>query len=161
MCEHDYARILLECDKIHTYARAQGITSDEAFSDLVKEGTISRPPKDAIFDFTDAFLDADIEKAFKLLQECKDIGEVPLRMVTVLYSNVKRVLQVQVCEDKDICGCTGLTPYDVKLARKHLNRWQSEDLVFFLKRLQELELGVKTGEVESETLLDLMMVTLL
>ena len=161
ICENDYSRILLETDKINTYARACGVSVDEAFSVLVEEGTINRPPKDAIFDFVDALLRADIDRAFKLLQECKDIGEVPLRIITVLYSNFKRVLQVQVCESKDICECTGLTPWEVKLAKKTLNCWQSEDLVFFLKTLQRLETALKTGEVEEGTALDLLMVSIL
>lgn len=161
ICENDFSRILLETDKINTYARACGVSVDEAFSVLVEEGTINRPPKDAIFDFVDALLRADIDRAFKLLQECKDIGEVPLRIITVLYSNFKRVLQVQVCESKDICECTGLTPWEVKLAKKTLNCWQSEDLVFFLKTLQRLETALKTGEVEEGTALDLLMVSIL
>ena len=161
ICENDFSRILLETDKINTYARACGVSVDEAFSVLVEEGTINRPPKDAIFDFVDALLRADINRAFKLLQECKDIGEVPLRIITVLYSNFKRVLQVQVCESKDICECTGLTPWEVKLAKKTLNCWQSEDLVFFLKTLQRLETALKTGEVEEGTALDLLMVSIL
>ena len=161
ICGNDYSRILLETDKINTYARACGVSVDEAFSVLVEEGTINRPPKDAIFDFVDALLRADINGAFKLLQECKDIGEVPLRIITVLYSNFKRVLQVQVCESKDICECTGLTPWEVKLAKKTLNCWQSEDLVFFLKTLQRLETSLKTGEVEEGTALDLLMVSIL
>ena len=161
ICENDYSRILLETDKINTYARACGVSVDEAFSVLVEEGTINRPPKDAIFDFVDALLRADINRAFKLLQECKDIGEVPLRIITVRYSNFKRVLQVQVCESKDICECTGLTPWEVKLAKKTLNCWQSEDLVFFLKTLQRLETALKTGEVEEGTALDLLMVSIL
>jgi len=161
VCEQDYNKILLEIDKINRYAFARGVGVDEAYTDLMSQGTISRPPKDAIFDFTDAFLRADVREAFRLLEDCKAIGEPALRIISVLYTNIKRVLQVQVCESGDVCKSTGLTPWDVKIAKKTLNCWQSEDLVFFLKTLQRLEQGIKTGEVEEGTALDLLMVSIL
>ena len=161
ICEMDYSKILLETDKIRTYARAQGIGEDEAFLTLVQDGTISRPPKDAIFDFTDAFLRADISRAFDLLQDCKDIGEPSLRLISVLYTNIKRVLQVQICNSKDICKATGLSAWDVKLARQTAGAWASEDLVFFLKTLQGIEQGIKTGEIEDSEAIDYFMVTAL
>ena len=161
MCENDFSRILLETNKINTYARAQGVSEDEAFNVLVQEGTITRPPKDAIFDFVNAFLRADIKTAFKLLQDCKEIGEPALRLISVLYSNVKRVLQVQVCESKDICKTTGLSAWDVKLAKQTLGCWQSEDLVFFLKTFQAIEQGIKLGEVDEESAMDYLMVSVL
>ena len=161
ICERDYARLLLETDKIRIYARAQGVSEDEAFRELVDEGTISKPLKDAIFDFTDAFLRADINKAFNLLQDCKGIGEPSLRLISVLYSNIKRVLQVQICNSKDICKTTGLTAWDVKLAKQTAGSWQSEDLVFFLKTLQKIEQGIKTGEVDEESAIDYFLVSVL
>lgn len=161
MCENDYSRILLETNKVNTYARAQGVSTDEAFNVLVQEGAITRPPKDAIFDFVNAFLRADIKRAFELLQDCKEIGEPALRLISVLYSNVKRVLQVQVCESKDICKTTGLSAWDVKLAKQTLGCWQSEDLVFFLKTFQAIEQGIKLGEVDEETAMDYLMVSVL
>lgn len=161
MCENDFSRVLLETNKINTYARAQGVSEDEAFNVLVQEGTITRPPKDAIFDFVNAFLRADIKTAFRLLQDCKEIGEPALRLISVLYNNVKRVLQVQVCESKDICKTTGLSAWDVKLARQTLGCWQSEDLVFFLKTFQAIEQGIKLGEVDEESAMDYLMVSVL
>ena len=161
MCENDYSRILLETNKINTYARAQGVSEDEAFNVLVQEGTITRPPKDAIFDFVNAFLRADIKTAFKLLQDCKEIGEPALRLISVLYTNIKRVLQVQVCESKDICKTTGLSAWDVKLARQTLGCWKSEDLVFFLRAFQSIEQGIKLGEIDEESAMDYLMVNVL
>ena len=161
MCERDYSRIILEADKINRYARACDISVDEAFRALVQDKAITKPPKDAIFDFTDALLRADIDGAFELLEECKAIGESPLRIISVLYSNFKRVLQVQVCESGDICRETGLSVFDVKIARQTVGSWAGQDLVFFLKTLQSIEQGIKTGEIEEDTALDLLMVLIL
>ena len=161
ICECDYKRILLECDKINRYACACGCTYDEAYDRLLQDKAIARPPKDAIFDFTDAMCRGQIERAFSLLEDCKAIGEPSLRIISVLYTNFKRVLQYQVAESRDICQETGLTPFDVKLAKQSAGAWKSEDLVYFLKTLQRLEQGIKQGEVEESSALDLMMVSLL
>jgi len=161
MCENDYSRLLLEVDKIKRLANAINIGIDEAFDRLVEEKAITRPPKDAIFDFVDAMLRAKIDKAFELLEDCKAIGEPPLRIISVLYTNFRRVLQYQVCDSPDVCGTTGLTAFEVKLAKSTAGVWTSADLVYFLKTLQRLEQAIKTGEVEEGSALDLLMVSIL
>ena len=161
ICECDYSRILLECDKINRYAHACTCGVDEAYDTLLQDGAIARPPKDAIFEFTDAMLRGQIDRAFRLLEDCKAIEEPALRVISVLYSNFKRVLQYQVAESKDICKETGLTPFDVKLAKQTAGAWKSQDIVFFLKTLQRIEQGIKQGEIEETSALDLMMVSIL
>ena len=161
ICERDYSRILLETNKIRTHAHARELTDDESFTELLQEGAITRPPKDAIFMFSDALLSADIGRAFSLLQECKDIGEPALRLISVLYSNLRRVLQVQACESADIGKEAGLSAWDIKLAKQSLGAWTGEDLVFFLKTLQSVEQGIKTGEIEEDIAIDYLMVSIL
>lgn len=161
MCENDYSRILLECDKVNRYAQATGAGVDNAFDKLVEEKAITRPPKDAIFDFTDALLRAQVDRAFSLLEECKAIGEPSLRILSVLYSNFRRVLAYQVSESRDICAETGLTPFEVKLAKATSNVWSSEDIVYFLTVIQQIEQGIKTGEVDESIAVDLLMVQIL
>jgi DNA polymerase III delta subunit len=161
MCENDYSRLLLEADKVNRIAGALSVSVDVAFDKAVEDKVISRPPKDAIFDFVDAMCRAEIEKAFSLLEECKAIGEPPLKILSVLYTNFKRVLQYQVAESGDVCGETGLSAFEVKLAKQSAGAWKSADLVYFLKTLQKIEQGIKQGEVEDEKALDLLMVQLL
>ena len=161
ICENDYARVLLESDKVNRYARARGVSVDESFDALLADRAITRPPQDAIFDFTDALLRADTGEAFRLLQDCKAIGEPALRLISVLYTNFKRVLQYQICDNRDVCKTTGLTPYDVKLAKRTAGAWRSEDLVTFLKTLQRVEQGIKNGEIEEDIAMDYLMVTFL
>ena len=161
MCENDYSRILLECDKINRYAQAQGVSADEAFTQMVKEKAITRPPRDAIFAFTDALLRADIPQSFELLEECKAVEEPTLRIISVLYTNFRRVLSYLACESGDVCGESGLTAFDVRLAKQTAGAWKGEDLVFFLKTLQRIEQGIKTGEIEERYALDLFMVSIL
>ena len=160
-CEQDYSRILLETDKVIQYARASGIDVNEAYTALIGDGAISKPPKDAIFEFTDALMRAKIQEAFRLLEQCKALGEPPLRIISVLYANFRRVLQVQACTTNDVCKTTGLSAWEVKLAQQTLGYWKISDLVFFLRTLQSIEQKIKNGEVEEDTALDLLMVLIL
>lgn len=154
VCGNSYGRLLLEADKINQYAKRENISVDVAFDKLIADGAIYEPPEDAIFDFVDAVLQAKPNKAFKLLDECRAIGEPSIKLLSVLYSSAKRVLQVQVCNSKDISKSTGLVAWEINLARKNLNYWSGEDLVYFLKLIQSIEKGIKTGEIEESVAVD-------
>ena len=126
------------------------MTYDEAFEILVKDGTIHVPAKDAIFDFVDAVLNRQCNNSFELLQECYDVGEATMVMLTVLYNNAKAVLQVQTCKTNDISKTTGLTGWQIKNAKSHLHKYTDAELVDMLKLIQECESEIKTGRIEEQ-----------
>ena len=152
ICESDYGRILSEIDKIQNYkiAKDSKITDDMAFQELINQGAIYQPPDDAIFDWVDAVLSGKPRKAFELWQECVDIGEPSLRLLLVLYQGVKRLLQVQSCESKEICKVTGLSQWEVNLVKDYIGIYHTGELVAALRYIQELETGIKTGQIEEE-----------
>ena len=154
ICGNDYSRILLEVDKVNSYAVAESVSVDTAFERLTADGTIYRAPEDAIFDFVDAVLQAKPNIAYRLLEDCRAFEEPSLKLISVLYSNMKRVLQVQTCSSKNVTEVTGLTAWDVKCVQKNLNCWDSRDLVYFLKRLQSIEKAIKTGEIDDAVAID-------
>ena len=150
ICEYDYGRCLLEIDKIMRYTNYLGPAKMEngAFEKLLKDGTIYKPSKDAIFDFVDAVLSRDAKKSFKLMQESYDSGEVTLVMISNLYSNFKALLQVQSCKSRDVENCTGLTAWQVKNARKYLNKYSIGKLVDVLIQIRIAEVSIKSGIVD-------------
>ena len=155
ICEHDYGRILLEIDKLRTYmfrAETEGydMNDDEAFETLVKDGTIYIPPYDAIFDLVDAILDRRVNKSFDLLQQAYDVGEATMVMLSVLYNNAKAVLQVQSYQGKELSKATGLTGWQIKNAKPHVNKYSEEELIYILRLVQKIESGIKTGRMEDE-----------
>lgn len=150
ICEHDYGRILLEIDKIKVFGDFWNISYDEAFEVMLKDGTIYVPAKDAIFDFVDEVLNRHCNNSFELLQECYEVGEATMVMLTVLYNNAKAVLQVQTCKTNDISKTTGLTGWQIKNAKPHLHKYTDAELVNMLKLIQECESGIKTGRIEEQ-----------
>ena len=121
------------------------MTYDDAFQKLLDDGVLVVPPKDAVFDFVDAILDDKPKLAFQLYQECIDVGEAVLVMITNLYNSAKAVLQVQACQSKDVSKATGLTGWQIQNARKHINVYRNGELIYIMELCQQAEKGIKTG----------------
>lgn len=163
ICESDYSRILLEVDKIKQYSKgfSGNYGFDNFFQMLVDNGTIYQPPKDAIFDFVDSVLKGKVVKSFELLKNCYGVGESPIVLLSVLYNNVKQVLQVQSCTSKDVVKTTGLSAWQVKCAKEKCGYYTTGDLVYFLKLIRRVEKGIKTGEIEECMAVDYVLVNML
>lgn len=131
---------------------------DEAFEVLLKDGTIYIPPKDAIFDFVKAVLQNKPRLAYDLYQDCKDIGEATLVMLSVLYNNAKQVLQVQSCNSKDIAKSTGLTGWQIRNAKECVGKFGNGDLVYLMRLIQKVESGIKAGKMDESIAVDYILV---
>lgn len=160
ICEHDYGRCLLEIDKIQRYAKESGEEDklDHSFEVLLTTGTIHQPPHDAIFDFVGAYLDRKPRLTFDLFEQCKEIGEATMVMLSVMYSNTKALLQVQAHSGADICKSTGLSAWQVKCAKEHLNKYSVDELIYMLQLIQKVEVGIKTGKIEEGNAIEYLLV---
>ena len=149
VCEMDYSRVLLEIDKIRQYCTYwPSMTADRALRDLLDDGVIYQPPHDAVFDFVDAVLKYKPKRAFNLLQESYASGEATLVLISNLYNSTKQLLQVQSYQGNKLAEATGLTPFQIKLASGRKGYYSSGDLVYFMRKLREVERGIKVGEIE-------------
>lgn len=152
VCEYDYGRCLLEIDKIKR-TQIMGL-SDTAFEQLLEDGTIYQPPRDAIFQFVDAVLDRDVNEAYQLYTECLAVGEAVMVMLTVLYNNTKAVLQIQSCPGNDIAKTTGLTGWQIKNAKPHCGNYRIGELLYLMELIQKCEKSIKTGTIEEPYVMD-------
>lgn len=151
VCESDYSRILLEVDKIQRFAKVKGVSHEGAFIQLMSEGAIFQPPKDAVFDFVDAVLKGKKELAFKLLKSSYEFGEATMVLLSNLYNSTKQLLQVQSFKgDGKITEATGLTPFQVKLASERKGRNSTGDLIYLMRLVRDTEKGIKTGAIEEQ-----------
>ena len=158
ICDSDYSQILLEIDKIK---RFNNDNHNEAFEQLLSEGAIYQPPKDAIFDLVDAILKRQIDRVYNLFEQCKEIGEANLVILSVLYKNTKQVLQVQACESSDICNSTGLTSWQVRCAKDKCGNYSIGELVNILKLIQKIQKGILTGQIEDSMSVEYLLVNIL
>lgn len=150
VCEGSYSRCLLEIDKIKRF----GGNCNKAFEQLLADGTIYQPPHDAIFDFVKAVLQNKPRLAYDLLQNCKDIGESNLAILSVLFNSTKQLLQVQTCESKDIEKTTGLTYWQIKNAKECIGRYSTNNLIYIMKLIQSTERKIKSGLIEESVAVD-------
>lgn len=159
ICEHDYGRMLLEIDKIKMYQRStvdgqwdgvSMLSTHDCFKNLVEDGTIYNPPYDAIFDLVSAILDRKVNRAFDLLQQSYAMGEATLVILSVLYKGAKAVLQIQTYEGDNLSKATGLSGWEIKSAKPHVNKYGDGELIYILQLIQKIERGIKTGRMEDE-----------
>lgn len=148
VCENDYSRILLEIDKIRQYMTARKCSAADALDYLLECGVIYTPPRDAVFDFVDAVFKHKPKQAFRLLEETYAGGEATLIILTNLYNAAKQLAQVQAYSGDDICGATGLTPFQVKLASGRKGVYSTKSLIQAMRIIREAEKGIKTGTIE-------------
>lgn len=148
-CDCDYGQVMLELDKVITYHNACNDKDvDSTFDMLMDSGVLYQSPKDAIFDLVDAVMHRQLRRAFDLLDDCIAIGENPLTIVTVLYNNVKQVLQVQSCKSSNISDATGLPWNIVKVTQSKCGIYTISELVNMLYLIRSIEKSIKIGTID-------------
>lgn len=159
-CGNDYGRIISECDKIVQYYRyVLGAYDDAPESDwdidsaaleLLEQGVIHQPIGDITFKLTDAILYRDPVDTQEYLEQALLKKEPELMIVSILYNSFKHILMVQGLgtDQSNVTKRTGLTPFQVKLAKEKLNCYSIGELIRNMKILQEVEYGIKTGTFE-------------
>ena len=158
LCENDYGRILLEIDKVRSYSKAEAVNPDWALDKLIEQGVIYRAPKDAIFDFVAAFLERKPSKAYDLLQQSKAVGEANMVLLSVLYNDIKQLLQVQSAKDYKALGFNGFV---LKNILPYRNNYSNGELVKAMKLIRECEKGIKTGQIPDELSVEYVMVRIM
>lgn len=151
VCDCNYSRILLECDKILALGKARDIEDEEALDILLREGHIYVPPRDAIFDLVDSLCRGLVKTSFEHLQDCIGIGEHPLAILLVLYNNLRSIYVVKMDGgDAGVVERTGLTAFQVKLAKEKMGAYSLEELVRAMRIVRQAEKGIKTGAIDAE-----------
>lgn len=145
---NSYDLSMLEADKINRYAKVNNISVDRSFEELLNEGAIYVPRENNIFDFVDAVMSRQVSRSFYLLQGLLDDSTSAINILGVLYTKVKNVLLIQVCEDKDISNTTGLDNREIYFNKKYLNKYSDGTLVYALKLIAKTIEDVKEGSID-------------
>lgn len=157
ICEYDYGRCLLELDKVKHYSTGQ---LDRSFKELLDKGVIYAPPGDKIFDFVGAVLSRNTRLAFELLDKCKDIGEPSLRLLLVLFTNIRHLLQVQACK-ANIQETTGLSTWEIRNVQSYQGVYRNSELVKAMTLIQKAESGIKMGKIDEQIAVEYVLVNIL
>ena len=120
------------------------------FGWLLKDGTIYEPPYDAIFDLVDAVLARNINRAFDLMNQSYAVGEATMVMLTVLFNNMKALLQVTTYTGENLSKGTGLTPFQIRKVKKYVGNYSENELNYIVRLIHKVTNGIKTGLMEDE-----------
>ena len=171
MCECNYSRILLECDKIRQYVAAQkrkvpfsaDINWGEALKTLIEQEVIFQPIGDITFKFTDAILTRNYKDASRYLREARQKQEPEIMVLSILYNGFKQILMVQGLgrDQSEPAKRTGLTPWQVKMAKEKQGHYSISELIDALKIVRFVEKGIKTGQIDADVSLEYVIVNIM
>lgn len=163
-CGSSYGRILLELDKAKAICQAlPEWTPDEVIDEMLFRGVIHADTGDMLFDLGNAIIAKDKATAYA----CACEGDVPpLKLITVLYNALRRLLLVQTCKargyrDNEITKETGLSSKEIWGISKNLNKRSSENIAECLQTLRKCEKGIKEGTLCEEHATDYLLVHLI
>lgn len=164
VCECNYNRIMLECDKVKNYVHGRAsellvdglydnsLTYGSAIRKLLADGIIFKPIGDITFKFTDAILTRNYKDTAEYLRQARLKGEPEIMVLSILYNGFKQILMVQGLgkDQSEPVKRTGLTAWQVKMAKEKQGHYSISELINALKVVRFAEKGIKTGQLDAE-----------
>lgn len=141
-----YDLAMLEIDKLrHSSIRDK----NKAFRQFVDSGVIGDLQETDVFKFTDAVCRRDKVESVKIARQLISNNVSSINILGTLYNSMKTVLLIQVCENNDICGTTGLDNRQVYFNKKYAHsKYQSGELVKAVRLIAETIEGIKNGYID-------------
>ena len=167
-CSNDYGRILLEIDKIKQYHEyiaclTNGISIDDCFEELDRQGLFHKEIGDITFELTDAVLGGYPEKAMQKLDEAKRKCEPAMMIASILYNGFRNLLAYQGLgsNKQGAVERTGLPKGDIWRCSKNVGGYSIEEVKRNMLICQNIESGIKTGTVDEDIALEYLVLSCL
>ena len=154
------AIISQEVDKIITYKNEDKNISD---SDIIM---LTNKNFDIdIFALIEAIITKDKSKALNIYYEMLKYNEEPIKIIVMLANQFRIIYQAKEMYKKgytesDIAQNLGIHPYRIKLALNKAREYSSSSLLSYLSKLSDLDIGIKTGNINKEIGLELFIINL-
>jgi DNA polymerase III delta subunit len=159
VCDHDYSRIMLEVDKVIRLSDACSIKNKEALEIINESGLIYTVVDGNVYDLIDDILFGNKQDVLYSLQKCKLRGDNQMYVLSILHNVAKSVLQLQLCDKKDVQKITGLTAFQIKNAKKYVNARTNEQLIRIIKIVKYCEESIKNGTLCFDNVLDYLIIS--
>ncbi len=110
---------------------------------------ISLSKKFNIFDLTDKILDRDLKAAFSIFNIVYSDGEEPVKIISVLYNEIRKLHRAKIQEQsgmdsETILSLNSVLPFLKKKFMKNLSSFKIQELENTVKLLQDADLKLKT-----------------
>jgi DNA polymerase-3 subunit delta len=148
--------LLNELHKLAAYVGLGGTIGRDAVRLLVQDSGES-----SVFAFVDALAARQLGAALQLLHALLDDGQAPIYLLFMIARQVRILLQVKELTDQRlradaIASELGQKPFVVRKAMDQAARFQTDALLRLHDRLVELDHWSKTGRIEAEAALELL-----
>ena len=149
-----------EIDKIITYKNEDKNISD---SDII---ILTNKNFDIdIFALIESIITKDKSKALDIYYEMLKYNEEPIKIIVMLANQFRIIYQAKEMYKKgytesDIAQNLGIHPYRIKLALNKAREYSSSSLLSYLSKLADLDIGIKTGNINKEIGLELFIINL-
>jgi DNA polymerase-3 subunit delta len=141
----DMYQISNEVDKLSTYSNKIYLHDIEALT----------PKKldDNIFDMIDAMFKKNSNKAFRIYNDLKSLGNEPVSLVSIIATQVRFLYQILVLSNKgyneaNIANELSAHPYRVKMGMEKVRNYSEYELEDMLDELSKLDIQIKTGDID-------------
>lgn len=150
----NYENINNELDKIFLLGKEdKNITKEDL------DGLIIPSLDDDIFSLIDAITNKDKNKSIKLYQEFINRNEDMIKIIYLLASKYRLMLQVRLLSDRgylesDIAKTMQIHPYRAKMVLREAYKYELSNLIKILKELDYLDRDIKLGNVDKNLALE-------
>ncbi len=145
LCSQSYDMCMLEVDKIKQYNAED---PNKSFTDLLEMGVIYQPEESDVFKFTGAVCGRRVNEALYFEEMLRDNGSTSIAMLGALYSSMKAVMLIQLCEDRDVANTTGLDSRQIYFNKGYVGKYSDTELVRAVKLIMKTVSDIKGGRID-------------
>ena len=157
-CLDDIGRIHQECSKLKMYCLdSKKITLEDVDRLVIRK---LGDPKDLTFEFVRVLAEKDKKKALGKYHELCNYSIEPLSLLGLLASQYLIMYQVKALEEKmrlnqEIADTLGEKPYRIQKTRELTRYYSKEELRAIFRKLADIDLKIKTTDVDGSFLIEL------
>ena len=116
-----------------------------------------------IFTFIDNIINKNKKESIKTYKEMIKIGEEPIKIIVMLANQFRLMYQVKVLRKKgynedDMANILQVKKYPVHLAIQKSLKYSDEILLKYLEDLADLDIKIKSGEIDKNLALELFLI---
>ena len=150
-----------EADKLCAYLGEGGTVDEQALNAIVTQNIAYK-----VFDLSQAVLEGDGKKAFRMLDGLLYDGEERLHLLALLGYQCRQLLKIALLADRgerdaDIASALGIPVFVVSQSRRLAGRFTRTQIARMPAMCEETEFAVKSGAVPDEGSLEKVMLEIL
>ena len=155
----DLNRLSQEIEKLTLYANGDEITPSHV--NLLVQDTSEA----SVFELVDALSSRRKGKAIRLYRKLLADGNAPLAILGMIVRQYRILISVKSLREEglskdEIAARLGLHPYPVKKALRQIGAFTFAELLSIYDRLLETDYSIKSGEMDAEVAVELLLATL-